>query len=256
MPLPEALEGAGFAGRLRERVDPSRYLGYLEAHIEQGDTLDTAGLRIGIVETIVGIWNYRIALIGEQNHAGTTRMERRRDAGVAMVLLATRIHNRFPEVAGPRTVWTIGRMVLDPNAPSVVPGRAEMQVQFRDADIDRLAALERALRELVSETDRAGPCACEIETIVRTEPRPMDLGFQEQIERAAERYARGIHMRMPSFAGHDAAVLSYRMPAGMLFIPSIGGISYHWSEDSKEEDIVLGARVFADAAENILRAGG
>src|SRR5689334_13433842 len=89
-PLREALERAGFAGRPRERVDPSRYVGYLEAHIEQGDTLDTAGLRIGVVETIVGIWNYRVTQVGEQNLAGTTRMVRRRDAGVAMVRLATR----------------------------------------------------------------------------------------------------------------------------------------------------------------------
>ncbi len=253
-PLRVALERAGFAGRPRERVDPSRYVGYLEAHIEQGDTLDTTGLRIGVVETIVGIWNYRVALIGEQNHAGTTRMVRRRDAGVAMVRLATRIHDRFPGIAGPRTVWTIGRMLLEPNAPSVVPGRAEMMVQFRDADIDRLAAIEKTLHELVSEADRAGPCACEIETIARTEPRPMDLGFQEQIEAAAERYAPGMHMRMPSAAGHDAAVLSYRMPSGMMFIPSLRGISHHWSEDTKEEDIVLGAQVFADAAERILHA--
>jgi N-carbamoyl-L-amino-acid hydrolase len=253
-PLREALERAGFAGRPRERVDPSRYVGYLEAHIEQGDTLDTAGLRIGVVETIVGIWNYRVALIGEQNHAGTTRMVRRRDAGVAMVRLATRIHDRFPEIAGPRTVWTIGRMLLDPNAPSVVPGRAEMMVQFRDADIDRLASLERTLHELVSEADRAGPCACEIEATVRTEPRPMDPGFQDQIEAAAERHTPGKHMRMPSAAGHDAAVLSYRMPSGMMFIPSLRGISHHWSEDTREEDIVLGAQVFADAAERILRA--
>ncbi|MBV8506865.1 MAG: hydantoinase/carbamoylase family amidase [Alphaproteobacteria bacterium] len=255
-PLREALERAGFVGRPRERVDPSRYVGYLEAHIEQGDTLDTSGLRIGIVETIVGIWNYRVALIGEQNHAGTTRMVRRRDAGVAMVRLATRIHDRFPEIAGPRTVWTIGRMVLEPNAPSVVPGRAEMMVQFRDADIDRLAALERTLQELVSEADRAGPCACEIEATARTEPRPMDPGFQDQIEAAAERHAPGKHMRMPSAAGHDAAVLSYRMPSGMMFIPSLRGVSHHWSEDTKEEDIVLGAKVFADAAERILRAAG
>jgi beta-ureidopropionase / N-carbamoyl-L-amino-acid hydrolase len=255
-PLREALQRAGFAGRPRERVDPSRYVGYLEAHIEQGDTLDTTGFRIGVVETIVGIWNYRVVLMGEQNHAGTTRMVRRRDAGVAMVRLATRIHDRFPEVAGPRTVWTIGRMLLDPNAPSVVPGRAEMQVQFRDADLDRLAALEKTLRELVGETDRAGPCACEIEAIARTEPRPMDPGFQEQIEAAAERHAPGMHMRMPSAAGHDAAVLSYRMPSGMMFIPSLRGISHHWSEDSREEDIVLGAQVFADAAERILRAAG
>jgi beta-ureidopropionase / N-carbamoyl-L-amino-acid hydrolase len=253
-PLREALERAGYAGRPRERVDPSRYVGYLEAHIEQGDTLDSTRLRIGVVETIVGIWNYRVTLLGEQNHAGTTRMVRRRDAGVAMARLATRIHDRFPEIAGPRTVWTIGRMLLEPNAPSVIPGRAEMQVQFRDADIDRLASLEKALRQLVSEADRAGPCACEIATIARTEPRPMDPRFQDEIEAAAQQHAPGMHMRLPSAAGHDAAVLSYRMPSGMMFIPSLRGISHHWSEDTKEEDIVLGAQVFADAAERILRA--
>jgi beta-ureidopropionase / N-carbamoyl-L-amino-acid hydrolase len=252
-PLREALQRAGFAGRPRERVDPSRYVGYLEAHIEQGDTLDTSGLRIGVVETIVGIWNYRVTLIGEQNHAGTTRMVRRKDAGVSLVRLATRIHDRFPEIAGPRTVWTIGRILLEPNAPSVVPGRAEMQVQFRDADLDRLAKFEKALHDLAGEADRAGPCRVEIETIACTEPRPMHPGFQEQIEAVAERHALGMHMRMPSAAGHDAAVLSYRMPAGMMFIPSLGGISHHWSEDSREEDIMLGAQVFADAAEHILR---
>src|SRR5215468_9328340 len=253
-PLREALERAGLAGRPRERVNPSRYVGYLEAHIEQGDTLDTSGLRIGVVETIVGIWNYRVVLTGEQNHAGTTRMVRRKDAGVAMVRLATRIHERFPEIAGPRTVWTIGRMLIEPNAPSVVPGRAEMQVQFRDADIDRLATFEKELYALVHETDRAGPCACEIEAIARTEPRPMDPRFQEQIEAAAGEHAPGKHMRLPSAAGHDAAVLSYRMPSAMMFIPSLRGISHHWSEDTKEEDIMLGAQVFADAAERILRA--
>ncbi len=253
-PLRAALQRAGFAGRARERVDPGRYVGYLEAHIEQGDTLDASGLRIGVVETIVGIWNYRVSVIGEQNHAGTTRMVRRKDAGVAMVRLASRIHDRFPEIAGPRTVWTIGRMLIEPNAPSVIPGRGEMQVQFRDADPERLALFEKTLHELVGEADRAGPCRIEIELMGRSEPRPMDPGFQAQIEAVAERHAPGMHMRLPSAAGHDAAVLSYRMPAGMMFIPSLGGISHHWSEDSKEEDIVLGAQVFADAAERILRA--
>ena len=255
-PLREALQRAGLAGRPRERVDPGNYVGYLEAHIEQGDTLDTSGLRIGVVETIVGIWNYRVSVIGEQNHAGTTRMVRRKDAGVAMVRLATQIHGSFPEIAGPRTVWTIGRMVIEPNAPSVIPGHAEMQVQFRDADPDRLALFEKTLHELVDQADRAGPCRVEIEATVRSEPRPMDPGFQTQIEEAAERHAPSMHMRLPSAAGHDAAVLSYRMPAGMMFIPSLGGISHHWSEDTKEEDIVLGVQVFADAAERILRAAG
>ena len=253
-PLREALARAGFAGRPRERVEPGRHIGYLEAHIEQGDTLDTSGLRIGVVETIVGISNYRVTFEGEQNHAGTTRMVRRKDAGVAMVRLASRIHERFPDIAGPRTVWTIGRMLIEPNAPSVIPGRAEMQVQFRDADPERLALLGKTLYELVEEADQAGPCRVVIEPLTRTEPRPMAPGFQAEIEAAAEAHAPGMHMRLPSAAGHDAAILSYRMPAGMMFIPSLGGISHHWSEDTREEDIMLGAQVFADAAFRILHA--
>jgi beta-ureidopropionase / N-carbamoyl-L-amino-acid hydrolase len=255
MPLREALTRAGLAGRRRETIEPGRHRGYLEAHIEQGDTLDGAGLRLGVVEAIVGIWNYRVVVIGEQNHAGTTRMIRRKDAGVAMVRLGSRIHDRFPEIAGPRTVWTIGRLSVEPNAPSVIPGRAEMNVQFRDTDPARLARCEEVLYQLVAEADRTGPCRVVIEPISRAEPRPMDAGFQAQIETAAERLAPGMHMRLPSAAGHDAAILSTRMPAGMLFIPSLGGVSHHWSEDSKEADIVLGAQVFADAACAILRAG-
>jgi beta-ureidopropionase / N-carbamoyl-L-amino-acid hydrolase len=255
-PLRAALARAGLAGRRCEAVEPDRYQGYLEAHIEQGDTLDAAGLRLGVVEAIVGIWNYRVSFSGEQNHAGTTRMPRRKDAGVAMVRLATQIHDRFPEIAGPRTVWTIGRMSIEPNAPSVIPGGAEMQVQFRDTDPARLALCEERLYRLVGEADRAGPCRVEMQPIGRGEPRAMDAGFQALIEAAAERLAPGMHMRLPSAAGHDAAVLSQRLPAGMLFIPSLGGISHHWSEDSKEEDIVLGAQVFADAAHAILGAAG
>jgi N-carbamoyl-L-amino-acid hydrolase len=252
-PLREALQRAGFAERPRERVDPERYVGYLEAHIEQGDTLDTSGLRIGVVETIVGIWNYRVSLDGEQNHAGTTRMVRRKDAGVAMVRLATQIHDHFRR--SPATHGMDDRPHADrANAPSVIPGHGEMQVQFRDADSQRLGLFETTLQDLVGDADRAGPCRVTIEPIARSEPRPMDPGFQALIEAAAERHAPAMHMRLPSAAGHDAAVLSYRMPAGMMFIPSLGGISHHWSEDTNEEDIVLGAQVFADAAERILRA--
>ncbi len=255
-PLRTALDQAGFAGHPRELFEPGRHIGYLEAHIEQGDTLDTAGLRIGIVEAIVGIRNFRVSLIGEQNHAGTTRMIRRKDAGVAMVRLATRIHDRFPQIVGPRTVWTIGRMLLEPNAPSVVPGRAEMQVQIRDTDPACLDACEAALSALAAEAERDGPCQRRGRAAGRGEPCPMDGGFQALIEAAAERRAPGSHMRMPSAAGHDAAILSERMPAGMMFVPSLGGISHHWSEDTKEEDIVLGAEIFADAALAVLRSSG
>ncbi len=256
--LRQALVEAGFAGRPRELVDPARYVGYLEAHIEQGDTLDSAESRIGIVEGIVGIWNYWVTLTGEQNHAGTTQMSRRKDAGSAMVRLATRIHDRFAEIAGQnadsRTVWTIGRMLLDPNAPSIVPGRAEMQVQFRDTDPNILALFERNLHLLVAEADSAGPCRVAIAPLSKTAPAAMDPGFQRLIEAAAERHAPGRHLRMPSGAGHDAQILSRRMRSGMMFVPSLKGISHHWAEDTTEADIVLGVQVFADAAAAILRS--
>jgi beta-ureidopropionase / N-carbamoyl-L-amino-acid hydrolase len=252
--LRQALAEAGFAGQRRERLEPSRYVGYLEAHIEQGDTLDSRGLRIGIVEAIIGSWNYWITLSGEQNHAGTTQMSRRKDAGVAMVRLAGRIHDRFAAIAGPRTVWTIGRMLLHPNAPSIVPGRAEMQVQFRDTDTGILARLEEALLDLVAAADRAGPCVIAVAPLSKSEPAAMDMGFQAALETAAERHAPGLHLRMSSGAGHDAQILSRRIPAAMMFVPSLKGISHHWAEDTKEEDIVLGAQVFADATAAILQA--
>ncbi len=182
-------------------------------------------------------------------------MARRKDAGVAMVRLATQIHDRFAEIAGPRTVWTIGRMLVDPNAPSVVPGRAEMQVQVRDVDEAILARHRDALMELIAAADRAGPCGVAVEELSQTEARPMDPAFEDAIEASAERHVPGGHMRMPSGAGHDAQVLSHKMRAGMMFIPSLKGISHHWSEDTKEDDIVLGAQVFADAAAAIMKAG-
>ncbi|HEX3538097.1 MAG TPA: hydantoinase/carbamoylase family amidase [Stellaceae bacterium] len=254
LPLAEALKQAGYAGRPRERVDPARYIGYLEAHIEQGDTLDSRGLKIGVVEGIVGIRNHWITVTGQQNHAGTTQMARRKDAVMALTRLATRVYDRFAELTGQRTVWTIGRILIDPNAPSIVPGRAEMQVQFRDVDPTVLDRFTAALRELVAEADSAGPCKVEIEPMSVTEPRAMDSRFQELIESAAERHAPGQHLRMPSGAGHDAQVISHRLRAGMMFIPSLKGISHHWAEDTKQDDIVLGAQVFADAAAAILKA--
>jgi N-carbamoyl-L-amino-acid hydrolase len=251
MTLRAALAQAGLAGRPRAVIDPVRYRGYLEAHIEQGDELDSSGLHIGIVTSIVGIWQYRIRFAGVQNHAGTTRMAIRKDAGVALVRLANAIEQRFPTVAGPRSVWTTGRITLDPGAASIVPGGAEMMFQFRDADPERLLLLERTLQALVAEANGA-PCDVVLETISRSTPKLMDSGFQDALERAAERHAPGQHVRMPSGAGHDAQILAEWLPAAMLFVPSIGGISHHYSEDTKDADLVLGCQVFADAAAELL----
>jgi beta-ureidopropionase / N-carbamoyl-L-amino-acid hydrolase len=251
-PLREALRRAGLDGRPREHLDPSRYRGYLEAHIEQGSYLDSAGLQIGIVTSIVGIWQYRLAFFGEQNHAGSTGMVRRKDAGVALTRLACMIEKRFPEVARERSVWTIGRIDLDPGAPSIIPGGATMLFQFRDDELGQLERFEKTLQELVDELNRMGPCRCEITVVDRALPKAMSPQFQEVLEAAAATHAPGNYVRMPSGAGHDAQILALRMPAGMMFIPSVDGISHHYSEDSREEDIVAGCRVFASAVEGIL----
>lgn len=249
----DALAEAGLAGVPRVTLDdPSRYAGFLEAHIEQGDELEAKGLSVGVVTSIVAIWNFRIRVEGVQNHAGTTRMAIRKDAGVAMVRLANRIHDTMPQVIAERSVWTIGKMGLDPNAPSIIPGGAEMNVQVRDAAPDVLDRMEAHLRALVAEADATGPCRVTIEDGSKGIPKVMDARFQDALAAAAEARAPGVWQRMPSGAGHDAQVVALRMPAGMLFVPSIGGISHHWTEDSKEEDIALGCAVMADAAEALL----
>jgi N-carbamoyl-L-amino-acid hydrolase len=249
--LRDALVQAGFAGRPRAVVDAARYRGYMEAHIEQGAELEDTGKRIGVVTAIVGSHRFRIDFQGVQNHAGTTRMAIRKDAGVALVNLAAAIYRRFPEIAGPRTVWTTGRITLDPGAPSIVPGNAEMLFQFRDTDPAMLAKLEAELEALVAEATR-GPFGVTIADRGRSTPQTMDAGFQDALERAAERHAAGLHVRMPSGAGHDAQILAERMKSSMLFVPSIGGISHHYAENTKDDDIVLGCQVLADAAADIL----
>ena len=249
----DALANAGLAGQPRSLIDPERYIAYLEAHIEQGDWLEANDLKVGIVTSIVGIWQFQLSFDGVQNHAGTTRMAIRKDAGVALTRMCCEIDRRFPEIAGPRSVWTTGRITLQPGAPSVIPGHAEMLFQIRDADPETLLRMERTLFELVSAANEAGPCRVSVEALRKSTPAVMSERVQAALETAAERHAPGRHTRMPSGAGHDAQVFAALMPAGMLFVPSIGGISHHWSEDTAEEDILIGAQVFTDAVAELLK---
>ncbi len=249
--LRDALRQAGFSGRPRQQIETARYRGYVEAHIEQGRELEDHHLRIGIVTAIVGSHRFRILFKGQQNHAGTTRMAIRKDAGVALVKLASAIEERFPRIAGPRTVWTVGDISIDPGAPSIVPGAAELVFQFRDTDPVVLDALDAALSELLAEAAQ-GPCEVTVAHRSTTAPSAMDAGLRDALTAAAQRHAPGQHQSMPSGAGHDAQILSQVLPAAMLFVPSIGGISHHYAENTRDEDIVLGCQVFADAAATAL----
>jgi N-carbamoyl-L-amino-acid hydrolase len=248
----EALRDVGLAGRARARVERGRHVGYLEAHIEQGRTLESGRLAIGVVTSIVGIWQYRITFSGEQNHAGTTRMDVRRDAGLALARFCVDIDDRFPKLGGPRTVWTTGRITLDPGAPSIIPGQAEMLFQIRDDDPGVIGRLEDLLRSMAAEVSAQGRCTVALERIRTGVPAMMDARFQQAIEAASSTFAGGRSIRMPSGAGHDAQVLATIMPAGMLFVPSIGGISHHWRENTDDADIVTGAQVFVEACRRLL----
>jgi len=253
MSLTEAIAKAGLTDVPRQTIEKDRYLGYLEAHIEQGAYLEEGELNIGVVTGIVAIRAMRFRFHGEQNHAGTTTMKRRKDAATALFEVAHRINQEFPKVAGERTVWTMGRLSVQPGAPSIVPGYAELDLQFRDTDESILDRFEALAAEIAKDVGK-GKVRVEVERS-RTPVRAsfMDAGFQKHIAGAAEATAPGKWQSMPSAAGHDPMVICEKLPCAMLFIPSIGGISHDFAEDSHESDIVLGCRVLADAAASILQ---
>jgi N-carbamoyl-L-amino-acid hydrolase len=180
-------------------------------------------------------------------------MKTRRDASTALYELAHRINTEFPKAAAERTVWTMGRLKVEPNATSIVPGYADLDLQFRDAANAPLDALEKIVERIVADMNARG--SVRIEATPARAPIPptlMDEGLREHLEAAAERHAPGKWMRLPSGAFHDAGIISATLPAAMLFIPSIGGISHDFAENSRDDDIVLGCQVLADAVASAL----
>jgi beta-ureidopropionase / N-carbamoyl-L-amino-acid hydrolase len=251
-PLRAALRKAGLEGKPRSQLQPGRHKGYFEMHIEQGTELERSGLRIGVVNGIVAIWQWRLIVEGQQDHAGGTTMAERKDAGLTAVRLLAAIDAEFPRVAGERSTWTTGRIALDPGAPSIIPGRAEVLFQFRDVSVPVLERLQATLRALVREANRRERCTVNLEAVSRAIPALCDPAMMRALVEAAEQLAPCAWQEMPSGAGHDAQIIARRIPAAMLFVPSIGGISHHWAENTKDEDLKLGVQVFAAAAERFL----
>nr|MCH9670363.1 hydantoinase/carbamoylase family amidase [Gammaproteobacteria bacterium] len=160
--LSDAIKAAGLADTAPFRLEPDRYIGYLEAHIEQGPYLEDENNKIGVVTSIVGIRGAELEFVGEQNHAGTTPMARRKDAGMALIHFAHELDARFQALADVRTVWTFGKADFQPGAPSIVPGRARLLVQFRDASEERLDQFDAALDALITQTNGRGGVQVEI----------------------------------------------------------------------------------------------
>jgi N-carbamoyl-L-amino-acid hydrolase len=187
-----------------------------------------------------------------QDHAGGTTMAERRDAGLTAVRLLNAIDQAFPLVVGERTTWTTGQIKLEPGAPSIIPGSAEILFQFRDVERATLERLEACLRSLIQESNRRERCPATLHVVRRSTPAKCDPALMAALEQAAEALAPGAWQRLPSGAGHDAQVMAEIMPAAMLFTPSIGGISHHWAEDTKEEDLALCCRILGEAASRLV----
>jgi len=251
--LIDAIKLAGLSDTPREQLDPKRYLGFLEAHIEQGPTLEAQAKRLGIVTDIVGVRGLKAIFRGQQNHAGTTMMSMRRDASTALYEFAYRINQRFAAEAAARSVWTMGRVKLIPNATSIIPGYAELDLQFRDAEESQLelfTSLAQQVREVMIKAS-----SVDIELVAARSPiKPsrMSASLYQYLEQAAQAHAPDSWMHLPSGAFHDAGIMASLMPSAMLFIPSINGISHDFAEDSHKDDLVLGCQVMASAVAAML----
>ncbi|MCY6382085.1 hydantoinase/carbamoylase family amidase [Hoeflea prorocentri] len=231
----------------RDFVRADRFLGYVEAHIEQGPVLDLSEDVIGVVEHIVGIRGLRVCFAGQQNHAGTTPMAMRKDAFQGLVAFAERINETLASIVTPATVWTIGHVELKPNAASIVPGLADFSVQWRDADEVRLDRMEEIIRQTAASVAEEYDLKCTHSDYLSVPPTAISGPLRQQLETSAEALAPQRWRRMPSGALHDANNVARLMPVAMLFVPSIGGVSHDFSEDTKEEDLLLGAQVLAQA---------
>ena len=214
---------------------------FLELHIEQGAVLDTDEIHIGVVEGIVGIMRWNVIVDGKTNHAGTTPMDRRADAMVGAARFVDLVHTTARRMPG-QQVATVGRLEAEPGVPNVIPGRVTMTLEIRDlsmAGIERVYdEINRNLVRVMDQTEtrfsfqrfytsRAAPTAPWIREIIETSARGLGLSTR----------------RMPSGAGHDAQSIALFAPVGMIFVPSVAGVSHAPAEHTTPQDIINGTNV-------------
>lgn len=219
--------------------------GYLELHIEQGPRLEAEGLALGVVEGIMGLERWDLVIRGEANHAGTTPMDMRRDAGrpAARVLEGLR---RLIRAVDPEMVGNVGQLRLRPGAPNVVPGEAAMVVELRALKPDSLRAASESLRRRAEAEAAEDGCTAELRQRSAVAPVAMDPRVVGSLAAVCERSGRGWR-RLVSRAGHDAMILSQHVPSGMLFVPSRGGFSHSPREHTDDAQLILGTQALLES---------
>jgi N-carbamoyl-L-amino-acid hydrolase len=222
---------------------------YVELHVEQGPVLEREGIAIGAVENLQGISWQRVAIDGVANHAGTTPMGMRRDAGHAAARVMTFLHDRASGPDGP-AVATVGCMRFEPDVINVIPSRAVFTVDLRDPDEGRLRAAEAALSRYLEELAEDDGVTVSVERLARFEPVAFDQGIVARVEEAAASHGLA-SKRMTSGAGHDAQMMARICPAAMIFVPSAGGVSHNPREYTPDADLVAGAEVLLDVLRSL-----
>jgi N-carbamoyl-L-amino-acid hydrolase len=223
------------------RIAPGKVAAYLELHIGQGAVLDEANVQIGVVQGIVGIQWRNCVASGFANHAGTTPMDRRRDAFLAASRAALAVREEVRAEPG-RQVGTVGYVKVEPGAGNIIPGRAEFIVELRDLDREKInriwSRIEKRFATIASEEK------VELKCVVLSDEEPaLTAEPLRDTIRAAARAAGFTTMDLPSGAGHDAQMAAKFAPVGMIFVPSRGGISHSPREFTPPPDAARGAEV-------------
>lgn len=235
----EELERIGYAGTAP--LGRHRPHAFVELHIEQGPVLDAEGIRIGAVENLQGISWQEVSITGQSNHAGTTPMRLRRDAGYCAAAIGVKLREIARDLGGDQ-VCTMGLVKLHPNLINVIAARATVTVDIRNTDEAILKEAERRFTVFLDELARAERVDIQTRRLARFEPVQFDAAIASLIEREARSLGLGCR-RMTSGAGHDAQMLARICPSAMIFVPSIGGISHNPAEDTRPEDLAAGTEV-------------
>ena len=253
LPLASALETKGIDGStVGENLERIGYRGsaptgamkvdsYVELHIEQGPVLDIEKTTIGAVESVQGISWTEFTIVGVSNHAGTTPMRLRHDAGHVAARVACFARELARELGGDQ-VATVGSLTVFPNLVNVIPNRVVFTVDLRNTDEEILRSAEQRLWAFADEAAAAEGTQISRRSLARFEP----VAFNAELVSLVECTARGMGYsvrRLPSGAGHDAQILARKCPAAMIFVPSVGGLSHNVREHTEPGDLVAGARV-------------
>lgn len=253
LPLRELYDTRGIDGkRFEDELKRIGYLGdapvplyrphaYVELHIEQGPVLDIEDVTIGAVENLQGISWQEVTIVGQSNHAGTTPMRLRHDAGYCAAAIGHFLRQLARDMGG-NQVATMGKVDLHPNLINVIAARAKVTVDLRNTDEALLKQAEQRFAEFLKQLAADEGVKIETRSLARFEPVIFDQGVADLIARTAQRLGHSCRP-MTSGAGHDAQMIARIAPTAMIFVPSIKGISHNPAEDTKPEHLAAGADV-------------